>query len=110
VLLPTGIGEEESIVCTNSFLCDIYPNPFCEKIEISLIGVFERGKSGELAIYDISGQRVKTQSFVLSSSASSISIIWNGRDEREKQLPDGVYFLKISAGNYKTTRKVLLIK
>lgn len=38
------------------------------------------------------------------------NILWNCRDDLGRQLPDGVYFIKLSAAEYSETKKILLIR
>ena len=38
------------------------------------------------------------------------SITWDGRDERGNKVPSGFYFLRLEAGKYKGTIKLLLIR
>jgi hypothetical protein len=89
----------------------INPNPFSKLTKIS----FEKGHPDrithssygtgsaeciELKIYDASGRLVKN--FNLKSEISNLQskVSWNG----------GVYFLEFQAGNYKETRKILLVR
>ena len=57
-----------------------------------------------LSIYDISGSCVKT--FINGEKeAGNYSISLNA-----KELKTGIYFVKLTAGNYKETKKLILIK
>ncbi|MEO0115402.1 MAG: T9SS type A sorting domain-containing protein [candidate division WOR-3 bacterium] len=65
---------------------EVFPNPFFEQVIIK-----SNLKIGEkLRIYDASGNLVKTL-------ASSHSITWNGKDEKDKRLPKGIYFIQGSS-------------
>ena len=57
-----------------------------------------------LDIYDILGRRVKTLEDGMQP-AGSYQVIWNADD-----LPSGVYFYKLQAGEYTETRKMMLVK
>ena len=36
------------------------------------------------------------------------SVTWDGRDNRDRSLPSGVYLVKFAAGNYRATKKLVL--
>ncbi len=63
----------------------------------------------DLAIYDIRGSRVRT---LLDSDGVSgtFEIIWDGRDDNERLLPRGVYFVRLSQSANVETAKVVLMR
>ncbi|MDD2889886.1 MAG: T9SS type A sorting domain-containing protein [bacterium] len=85
--------EEEHGICNMEHEIKVFPNPF--SFECHFQG------SEKIVIYDISGKKVKT---LLKGR------IWNGKDELEQQLPNGIYFAKIQIGDKTTTRKVTLLR
>jgi hypothetical protein len=62
-----------------------------------------------LAIYDISGKLVKTlvQGF---KKQGVYSQNWDSKDNQGKGLGSGIYFLKLRAGNYLQSEKIVLLK
>jgi len=36
--------------------------------------------------------------------------VWNGRDNAGKAVSSGVYFYKMSAGKYSSTKKMIMMK
>ena len=62
-----------------------------------------------LAIYDLSGKLIRT---LVSGreSAGEKTVIWDRRDTSGKNLPAGIYFVKLTTPEYKTTRKVVLTR
>jgi len=36
--------------------------------------------------------------------------VWDGTDQRGLQVPSGVYLIRLEAGNFRATQKVLLLK
>lgn len=83
----------------------IKPNPFRDKITINL-GIYDVGyKMNEtsLNIYDISGKLVK--SFPLPTV-----VTWDGKDDRGRVLPQGIYFLELKSKHYNISRKLVKIK
>jgi hypothetical protein len=102
----SSVYENDGANIHVSFL-DVSPNPFSDKVTISYdvghsIGVIE------LAIYDVHGQLVKQFSNVSNRPVNQI--IWDGTNEHGNSVADGVYFLKLSTGVYRETRKLLLLK
>jgi hypothetical protein len=62
-----------------------------------------------LAIYDVLGAETRTL-INGQKNSGTYSIIWNGRDDSGRQLPSGVYFIKLAATEYSETKRILLIR
>ncbi|GAH97260.1 unnamed protein product, partial [marine sediment metagenome] len=111
---PEGIAEE---FVTNQFNgLQITPNPFKSKTDISF-GIGHRAKCGEhsaegieLKIYDVSGRMVK--SFNLASGILSLAsaVSWSGKDQLDRPVPAGVYFVRLETETRSLTRKVILLR
>lgn len=84
-----------------------FPNPFNPKTTIS----FNLPKADEvsLQIFNVKGQLVKTL-LNESKTAGTHQVIWNGTDNSGKPISSGVYYYKITAGKYSSTRKMILMK
>lgn len=84
-----------------------YPNPFNPETNIS----FDINRSGlvKLEIYNLKGQKVKT----LVNDKFEVgrhSVVWNGRDDSDKEVASGIYFYRIKNGEKSLTRKMILMK
>lgn len=104
---PDSLGIEEITTEGPKLLfLDVFPNPFKQttnfRFQISISGQVQ------IRIYDAAGRLVKESSTIVDNSPKQIT--WDGRDIQGKQLPNGVYFLKLTAGNYTATEKLLLIR
>jgi hypothetical protein len=79
-----------------------YPNPFNPTTEIA----FDLAKSGRVAltIYNVLGQEVTTL-IDREMDAGSHSVQWDASN-----VSSGVYFYRISAGDFNQTKKMLLLK
>ncbi|MCP4582377.1 MAG: T9SS type A sorting domain-containing protein [candidate division Zixibacteria bacterium] len=100
-LTPTGIEQLAEIPADFS-LSPNYPNPFNASTTIRYnLPVSSRVK---LDIYDILGRKVQTL-FEGSRPAGEFSQIF-----LDKNLPSGIYFYKLTAGEYQSTQKMMLIK
>lgn len=84
-----------------------YPNPFnpSTTFKFSLSQTLDV----KLEIYNVLGQRVA----VLADrkyEAGKHTIEWNGRNDNGQQLATGVYFSKLTAGEFSETRKMVIVK
>jgi len=84
-----------------------YPNPFNPSTTIA----FDIAQPGQvnIEIYNIKGQRVKT----LVNGSFGIgrySIVWNGDDNSGRNVGSGVYFYRMTTAEYRSVKKMLLMK
>jgi hypothetical protein len=84
-----------------------YPNPFNSSTIIS----YEIMKAGDvtLKIYNILGREVRSLVNSLQKPGN-YKVIWNGKNNQGKEVGSGIYFYQLMAGDYKATRKLVLIK
>lgn len=90
----------------------ISPNPFVKLTKVSF-STGHSAKSIELKIYDVSGRVVKDfklSSLVQVPMARSSIVTWHGDDNSGRQLPAGVYFLRVQSGSISSGQKVILIR
>lgn len=83
------------------------PNPFTGKTEIRY-QIPEREKV-ELKIYDVMGRSVKTL-MNKEQKPGFYAVSWRGTDKKNKKLPAGIYFLRMEAGDYLKTHKMLMLR
>ncbi len=83
------------------------PNPFNPVTEIAFDLPEETNAS--LEVYNMIGQKVRTLTDG-TLSAGAHKLVWNGTDDNGKELPSGVYFYKLSAGDNSRTMKAILLK
>jgi hypothetical protein len=81
------------------------PNPF----RIRTLVAFDLPRPGpvRLAIYDARGRLVRTLTDKVWS-AGRHSLDWRGYDEAGRRVGPGTYFIRIKAGDFKDSRKVVL--
>ncbi|UCE19817.1 MAG: VCBS repeat-containing protein [Gemmatimonadota bacterium] len=89
------------------YLSQNYPNPF--NSETSIDFSLPRISHVNLAVFNISGERVKT---LVSEEldAGYHSIVWNGKNEREEEVSSGIYFYRITGNGHSVTKRMLLLK
>lgn len=88
-------------------LRNIYPNPFNPTAIIS----YNVAKASNVTInvFNVKGEKVR--SLVNDNkNAGTYQISWNGIDESGKACTSGIYYVKMIAGKYVTTQKVVLAK
>jgi len=106
-----GIEKISSRVSTSFYLYQNFPNPFNVSTKIKFdVPQFPlntaglRGLLNRLIIYNILGREVA----VLVNQVlepGSYEVIWNADD-----YPSGVYFFRLSSGDFSESRKMLLIR
>ena len=103
----TAVAETEGVVPAEFALAQNFPNPFNASTTIA----FQLGLPSqvELAIYSISGQRVRT---LISGSlpAGHHRLQWDGRNDRGEPAASGAYLYQLSAGDFVATRQLMLLK
>ncbi|NLN85663.1 MAG: T9SS type A sorting domain-containing protein, partial [Candidatus Cloacimonetes bacterium] len=84
-----------------------YPNPFNPETTISYS--VKEAAPVSIEIYNAKGQLVKT--LVNEDKASgNYKVVWNGRDNNNQAVSSGIYFYKMQAGKYSSTKKMVLMK
>lgn len=84
-----------------------YPNPFNPLTEIKFS--LPENSPVKLVIFNVLGQKVKTL-LDRDMPAGNHSVIWDGKNQEGKDVGSGIYFYRIEAGQYKVSRKMLVIK
>jgi len=88
-------------------LKDNYPNPFNPvttlRYEIAV------NTNVKITIYDMMGRLVKILTDKMEMAGYK-SIKWNGTNDRNEPVSAGLYLYTIQAGDYRKTRKMVLIK
>lgn len=84
-----------------------YPNPFNPETTISF--QLKSNLNTHLSIYNLKGQLVK--SFPTPHlKIGNNEIVWNGKDNHNREVASGIYFLKLKNDNLITSKKMILMK
>lgn len=108
-LYGTGdiVANEDPINPVITTLKGNYPNPFNPTTTISFS--LKQKDQVSLEIYNLLGQKVRTLvSGELDSGTHNVT--WNGRDGNNRPVSSGVYFYKMKAGRYTSTKKMIMMK
>jgi len=101
-------SEAEFSVIPNEFqLYNNYPNPFNPSTTIRFDIASESFVS--MKVIDILGREVVTL-VNENKMPGKYQIRWSGKNNSYKQLPSGVYFVRLQAGSFTSLKKITLIK
>ena len=96
-----------NVPANNFTLKDNYPNPFNPLTTIS----YELLTDGivNIVIYDLIGKKIKT---LVSGfqTAGSKNVNWNATNNQGQPISAGVYLYSIEAGDFRQTKKMILLK
>nr|MBC8215464.1 tandem-95 repeat protein [Candidatus Neomarinimicrobiota bacterium] len=84
-----------------------YPNPF--NPTTTLRYDLPEDSKVSLIIYDIMGREVKRLVHV-TQEAGFKSVLWNGKNNHGSEVSAGMYLYRISAGNFISVKKMVLLK
>ncbi len=84
-----------------------YPNPFnpMTKIEYSI----QKTDKVSLKIYNTAGQAVRTL-VNENKKVGNYTVNWDGKNDKGNKLSGGVYFYTMQVGDYKSTKKAIVLK
>jgi hypothetical protein len=98
----TAVAEDEAVAPSGFVLAQNYPNPFnpATTIRFSL----PQREHVTLKVFDVTGREVATL-MESGMNAGEHAVKFNASN-----LPSGVYFYRLTAGQFNQTRKALLMK
>ena len=99
--------DESSLFPEKIEILGNYPNPFnmsttvhYELLSESLV---------DLAIYSVTGQKIRTLVSELKSPGSH-SVIWDGRDDFGRVVSSGIYFSRLHGGELSVSKRMMFLK
>ncbi len=101
----TDVDEDE--LPTASLLYQNYPNPFNPSTEIRY-GLKESCHV-KLAVFDVLGREVAVLVDDVQESGHR-TVNWNGTDRSGNSVASGIYFYRLVAGEYISTKKMVLLR
>ena len=102
-----GVAEESTKLPSVYLLSQNYPNPISKATTISFI--IPKAEHVDLKIYNLAGQCVKVL-MDEDRKAGSYNVVWNGTDDRGQKLPSGIYFYRLKAGDWHSTKKLIILR
>ena len=107
VLVTGGDVNDLEVPVVATALHNNYPNPFNPETTISY-SVKETGPV-TIDVYNVKGQLVKTLVKGIQEPGNH-TIVWNGTDNNGRAVSSGVYYYKMNAGKYSSTKKMIMMK
>lgn len=105
---PTAVEELEGRDLPSDFeLNQNYPNPFNLETEIEF--ALPRSSHVKIEVYNVIGQKIRT----LVNEHLAVgrkTITWFGNDDSGDAVASGIYFYKMTADEFSSTRKMILLK
>ena len=110
---PTAVGDDNGDGLPDHFeLAQNYPNPFNPTTEISYSVAATPGTGPartNLTIFNVLGQKVRTLVDRVQS-AGTYTVEWNGTSDSGAKVSSGIYFYRITSGDFVDTKKMALLK
>jgi hypothetical protein len=97
----------EGMLPNQFIILPAYPNPF-NPITTITYGI-DTDSRITVKIYDITGQLITTL-INTEQTQGWHSVVWNGTNQYNKQVPAGIYLSKITSNNTSKTTKLMLLK
>jgi hypothetical protein len=96
---------------TESGISTVYPNPSEGELTVCYSIFSEEQKTVKVSVkvYDLTG-RVVGDRVDENLVAGSYLVKWNAGSGERNQIPYGIYFLKMTAGNKHEIKRIMLVK
>jgi hypothetical protein len=101
---PNG---EDTVPVAATELRGNFPNPFNPTTTISYS--VKTPEAVTIEIFNVKGQLIKTL-VSEAKEAGNHTVVWNGDDNSGRRVSSGIYYYKMSAGKYSSTRKMVMMK
>ena len=84
------------------------PNPTKSSVHITF--TLNKPALAEISIYNILGELVKTLPMIVTTEDYESKVYWNGKDENENVVKDGIYFFQLNVDGkpYQANKLILL--
>jgi hypothetical protein len=108
ISVETSVKEIHSFQLPTEFsLSQNYPNPFNPSTTIEF--ALPTASHVNITVYNVLGQKVRTlvDEYL---PAGYKSVVWNGDDGYGRQIASGIYFYMMTAKNYQSSKKLILLK
>ena len=85
-----------------------YPNPFNPQTTLAFEIPGQRDVT--ISVFDLSGCLVRSLIVGETYTPGRHEMVWNGRDEKGRQVASGTYFYRLETGSYSETKSMTLLK
>jgi hypothetical protein len=106
VLLPITANDDGAAVPENRLA--IGPNPFSALANLSL-QLIKANQDVTADIYNLKGQLVR-KLYAAELKGTQLNLQWNGEDGNDKQVPAGMYLVRIKSSDWSCAEKLIKLK
>lgn len=104
----TGVDEVTNTAARGLRL-RVYPTIGNARFSISF-EILSPGDNSSLAIYDVTGKRVRSFDVRPIATHSPSQVVWDGTDHHGKNLPAGIYFVELESNDVTETEKLIFFR
>ncbi len=101
------VDASDNLIPLVTELTGNFPNPFNPVTNIKL--ALSQNDHVRIDIYNLKGEKITTL-IDEELEAAYYTLTWNGTDDHNNKVTSGVYFYKMKAGKYTSTRKMIMLK
>ncbi len=101
---PFVLNLRESFHAEEPSVVEVYPNPFGQQVSVRFS--VEEASVVQIEVFDAIGRRISVLASGLVSSGQQ-EFVWKGTDESGKDLPAGLYHLRVTINGSATHRKLV---
>lgn len=105
----SSITGDDPAIANEYRLSQNYPNPFNPSTTINYQIANSKPQNTTLQIYNSLGQLVRTL-VNTEQSQGEYSVVWNGFDNNGAAVSSGVYYYKLTHGDFVSSRKLIKLK
>jgi len=100
--LGASTSINDSAIPSTPTSINCYPNPFSVATTVKSTAP----APAKIEVFNIKGQKIQS----LTNNSKSQSVVWDGRNNQNQQVPAGIYFIRATAGTQQMTSKVIKIQ
>ena len=99
------VANEDNLAPAPEVQLSCQPNPWRESVSFA----YRTGKSetAQIEVYNLKGQKLRT---LRSAARGDGSLVWDGKSDSGHQVPEGLYLVRLQAGEKAITRKLVRLK
>ena len=107
--IATGIEQntKNKLVPLELALEQNYPNPFNPSTTIRYD--LPETQHAKITVFSLLGQEI-AELVNMTQSPGSYRVVWNGKDQQGKDMPSGMYLIRLQAGSSQLVRKAMLVR
>ena len=102
---PVGVAE---LAPAFEFGVSVRPNPSVGTASISY--TIDRQAAVSVDVYDVRGRNLRRLAAGDRETAGAHVLEWDGRDAAGRDVPSGVYFVRVTAGGRERAKKITLLR